>query len=253
MFAFLYQTVGGAVIFPLFYVAYLYSSSSDGYFASGREIPLSYATALLPAGLLGYLVPTIAMYVPGLDATTRQNVVAFWQFSPIVANLLVVAFGLMAPTPAASKEKGSDVPHIKGLFFVTGVVSAVAHVLIVAWCASSFDPKQSLAYVFLPNAATRKDGFAIGAHYLFQVDWWGCWASTLLWLWICVVDVARLQRGSVSAGGLVKSALVISSLALITGPGTVVSIIGYWREEKLVLLESGRGASTSKPRKSKAV
>ncbi|KAF2416274.1 hypothetical protein EJ08DRAFT_709293 [Tothia fuscella] len=63
-FAFFYQTIGGAVIIPLYYLTYQYSYMTDGRHSSGREVSLSYARALVPATLLGYLIPTIAMYSP---------------------------------------------------------------------------------------------------------------------------------------------------------------------------------------------
>ncbi|RYP47019.1 hypothetical protein DL768_006879 [Monosporascus sp. mg162] len=265
LFGFLYQTVGGAVVVPLFYVAYVAASRDDAYHRSGRELRPGYARALLPATVLGYLVPTLAMFAHGYwgrNLHVTQALIAFWQPAPLLVDALLVVFAYVLPcfpsssapsssssslTPvsrasARAPPKNGDVPHLKRLYLVAGLVSAVVHVGTLYACLSSSDPQLSLRHVFVPSRATWRDGPTPGLHWIFQWDWWGIVASSLLWSWVVVADALRLLHGrkNVAASRLVGVAVGIVALALVAGPGTAIAAVWSWREDKLVMIEEGR-------------
>ncbi|RYP72906.1 hypothetical protein DL771_003944 [Monosporascus sp. 5C6A] len=265
LFGLLYQTVGGAVVVPLFYVAYVAASRDDTYHRSGRELRPGYARALLPATVLGYLVPTLAMFAHGYWARNlhvTQALIAFWQPAPLLVDALLVAFASVLPcfpsssapsssssslTPmsrasAGAPPRNGDVPHLKRLYLVAGLVSAAVHFGTLYACLSSSDPQLSLRHVLVPRRATWRDGATPGLHWIFQWDWWGIVASSLLWCWVVVADALRLLHGreNVAASRLVGVAVGIAALALVAGPGTVIAAVWSWREGKLVMIEEGR-------------
>ncbi|RYP28085.1 hypothetical protein DL766_006078 [Monosporascus sp. MC13-8B] len=266
LFGFLYQTVGGAVFVPLFYVAYVAVSRDDAYHRSGGELRPGYARALLPATVLGYLVPTLAMFAHGYwgrDLHVTQALIAFWQPAPLLVDALLVVFAAVlalfpsssssspsssssltsvSVTSARAPPRSGDVPHLKRLYLVAGLVSAAVHVGTLYACLSSSDPQLSLRHVFVPNRATWSDGATLGLHWIFQWDWWGIAASSLLWCWVVVADALRLLHGreNVAASRLVGVAVGIVALALVAGPGTAVAAVWSWREDKLVMIEEGR-------------
>ncbi|RYP23211.1 hypothetical protein DL767_008894 [Monosporascus sp. MG133] len=263
LFGFLYQTVGGAVVVPLFYVAYVAASrDDDAYHRSGRELRPGYARALLPATVLGYLVPTLAMFAHGYwgrNLHVTQALIAFWQPAPLLVDALLAVFASVLPwfppssasssslTPvsrasARAPPKNGDVPHLKRLYLVAGLVSVAAHVGTLYACLSSSDPRLSLRHVFVPDRSTWRDGPTPGLHWIFQWDWWGIVASSLLWCWVVVADALRLLHGreNVAASRLVGVAVGIVALALVAGPGTAIAAVWSWREDKLVMIEEGR-------------
>lgn len=293
LWALLYQTVGAAVIAPLFCVAHLAASAGDdgvggnerargggrGRDRGQQQLRPGYARALLPATALGYLGPTLAMYAHGRwggDLYATQGLIAFWQPAPLLVEVLLVLF---AALPIARGKEGggndnnsirSDLPHLKRLYLFAAVVPALAHfgtlyrvffsapASAATSIAASDDTLSNrlafFAHVFLPSRATWRDSTALGLHWIFQWDWWGVGAASLLWCWVVACDVLRLLRrhssrdGNGSGNGrnwwpwLFEVGAVgaaIGAVAVVAGPGTAVAAVWSWRESKLVLLEEG--------------
>lgn len=59
------QTIGFALVGPLYYAAYIWASADENYWwPLSRQVPTPYAKTILPALLLGYLLPTLLMLLP---------------------------------------------------------------------------------------------------------------------------------------------------------------------------------------------
>ncbi|KAI0383242.1 hypothetical protein F5Y04DRAFT_31274 [Hypomontagnella monticulosa] len=248
--SFLYQLIGAAVIAPLYYLAYVFASASDAYYSEGREVSAGYAKSLLPAVVLGYLIPTAAMfYVPLSDITTVQNIIAFWQPAPIYVSVLLLVFSLFVPSsPSGSAaNKNADVKHLKRVYLLVGLVAAVSHATTVYKLLTSDSAQLAFEYVFLPNRATWKDSMALGLHYIFQLDFFGAFGSTLIWCWLAVYDVLRIL-GKPSALDLIKTFLGIAFVTVVAGPGTAIVMVWNWREDRLVMIESGVRGTWKKPK-----
>ncbi|KAI0972360.1 hypothetical protein F4678DRAFT_430096 [Xylaria arbuscula] len=251
LFVVFYQTIAGAAIIPLYYVAHVLTSAQDTYYTTGRKVSLPYAKGLLFSITLGYLVPTLAMYVPGLDTSTQQFLVFLWQPSPGFVNFFLFASSLLlSDKSSGGKGNGNsraDVPHLKRVYNAAAIVCTINHLATLAVCATSSNPQLSFSYVFIPERSTWLESTTAGLHYIFQVDWWGCFLPTLLWAWIAVYDVHRLLLGSAGFVNLVKWAVYIVGLTVALGPGGMLAVVWSWREDRLVLIESGvRG--TLKPK-----
>ncbi|KAI0911243.1 hypothetical protein F4823DRAFT_586459 [Ustulina deusta] len=248
LFVVFYQTIAGAAIIPLYYLAHIVISKSDAYYAGGRKVSLPHARGLLFSVGVGYLLPTLAMYVPGLSASTLQFLVFLWQPSPGFVNMFLFASSLLLSGGASRSAKSPDVKHLKRVYAAAAVVCAVNHFVTLYVCATSSDPQLSFSYVFLPNRETWMESTTAGLHYIFQVDWWGCFIPTLLWAWIAVYDVHRLLLGGASIAQLVKWAVHIVGLTVALGPGGMLAVVWSWREDRLVMIESGVRGTIQKPK-----
>ncbi|KAK7754016.1 hypothetical protein SLS62_004115 [Diatrype stigma] len=271
--ALLYQTVGAAVVVPLFCVAHLAAADDDdGDTAAGgvkrgeeggrrqRQVMRpGYARALLPATAVAYLVPTLAMYAHGHwggDLHATQGLIAFWQAAPLLVDVLLVLFASLPSIPVSVENKKdgrkSDLPHLQRLYLFAAIVSALAHlgtlycIFFSASASASLSRLAFFAHVFLPSRATWHDSTALGLHWIFQWDWLGVVAASLLWCWVLVCDVLRLLRRTSGGGGgggrkwlfeVGAAGAAIIAIAVVVGPGTAVAAVWSWREDKLALLE----------------
>ncbi|KAJ7163920.1 hypothetical protein C8R43DRAFT_989174 [Mycena crocata] len=249
LFALFYQTVGGAIIIPLYYLISAIISTGDAYHLSGRAVPMEYARGLLFAVLVGYLAPTVAMFVPWDSFETRQLWTAVWQFAPAFVNLLLLlcSFILPSTTSGTAGEKNGDVPYLKRIYIVAAAVSTLNHIATVYLCLTSSNPQMTLSRVFLPYRSNWKDSTTLGLHYLFQVDWWGCFVPALVWAWVSVYDMLRIL-GKPTAWDYILTAVNITWLSLVAGPGTALALVWLWREDRLVMIEDGVKGTWKKPK-----
>ncbi|RYP15677.1 hypothetical protein DL765_005571 [Monosporascus sp. GIB2] len=171
-FAFFYRLLGGAVICPLWFVAYTLASARKAYFLEGGDVSLSRAKALVAAMVLGCITLTLAMHVPYADIATTQYVTAFWQFVPMVVDLPVFLFSALLPasppaspnTPAPGSESG-DMEHLRRLCRVLFVTAALGHIATTGAMLTSTRPQLGLCHVFLPSRERRMLGYGRAMHW----------------------------------------------------------------------------------------
>jgi hypothetical protein len=233
------QTIGGGPIVPLYYLCYIFSSRSDAYFRSGRFIMVRCAKAILPSVILGYIIPTIAMYYPWNNNFLQQNMIAFWQFAPLVVNILTFILELyyfMNENLKGVVIENPDVKYLNRIYIFAGAITAINHIGTLLICLTSSNPQLSLRYVFLPDSSKRLISTTLDVHYIFQIDEWWSFGPSLIWCWIAIFDIQRLN-GSLSVLGMAKVALGIAAGTLLLGPGATMALVWYRREEMLVQLE----------------
>jgi len=234
--ALFYQTVGGAIVIPLYYLAYLRDTRGSGYWsADSRQVPLSYAKSLLPALVLGYLVPTILMFLPYSDANlwTTQGMIALWQPCPFFVNVILWALSTVNASLDASTEESKpslgDVEYLGSTYTVVFVVSALTHMGTVLVCLMSSDPHHSFGNVFLPRSSDAPSlTAALGG--IFQVDFWIIFAASLAWACLAVWDLKRLGKTDISLG---KVAALMAAGTVAVGPAATVTGVWYWREHAM--------------------
>lgn len=245
--------MGAAAIIPLFYVAYTLSSKKDSYLSSGREVPLGYARALLPATVIGYLVPTLVIYYPWGDINITQNLTALWQPAPMFPGILLLVLApLLSPSSPSSVEAAKktttmtlDRKYLRQIYLVAGIISAITHLVTLYICLTSSNPQLSLSYVFLPSKATWKDSTVMGLHYTFQWDSWFVFVSSIAWTWLVVMDTLRsLKAAGPTLYDMVLTAFNLSWISFLGGPGTAMAMTWQWRENKMAMIEEGEKKST---------
>lgn len=243
--ALFYQTVGGAIIIPLYYIAYFNHSTTSKYWStSGRPVPLAYAKALLPALVIGYLVPTIALFLPDSDPEQklRQFLVFFWQPCPLYVNGLLFVlsrvFSSPSDTPRAVEKKGAstattvqDVKYLNSLYIVAFAVTAAAHFATFYIILTSTEPQHSFTHVFVKPYDWGQSGVTKGLHAVFQADYWIIFLATLIWAYLAIWDLKRGRKTDVS---LITAFLMIVIGSVVVGPAAVLAGVWYWRENVMV-------------------
>lgn len=253
--AVLYQLRGIGLIAPLYMAVSTYVSSGIVYFSpSTRNLSASTARAILPALVLGYVVPTMLMFFPLADALhTRQLFIALWQPAPVYVTILTRVFsrvcksvgsGSVAKTDTAAVDRKAnrDIPHLQTLYAVAGCIAACFHlVLLLSGVASGTDfiTKAFIPFDSFAQVSTLTDGVVV----FFQNDFLIVAVATLLWCLASMWDLHRLGISNIS--GLVALPILLLS-ALAFGPGATVAAVWYWREQVLSRTSFPRHASPSR-------
>ncbi|OQV04581.1 hypothetical protein CLAIMM_09441 [Cladophialophora immunda] len=247
IYALFYQTVGGAIIVPIYYLAYLYDTSSNQYWTKPRRVPLPYAKALLPAVVIGYLIPTILMFLPysAPDLWTTQAMVAFWQPSPWYVDGLLWLLPKFYPGGAsttharAKQEKASghdDIGYLNTVYMVSFAVAALSHVAVMSTCLLSSNPQHSFQHMFLPPSADGVHASLVqGIHGIFQADYWIIFAASVAWAYLAIWDLKRAGLKRDVGLGAALAAMVLGCVVL--GPAATVTLVWWWREGVLVAAE----------------
>jgi hypothetical protein len=228
--ALLYQTVGGAVIIPLYYLALMHESADKDYYSpAARHIPIHYAKALLPSLLIGYLLPTLAMYLPlgDPDLYRTQGLVALWQFSPWIVNLLIFlisnVYKKLGSSPPQAKTTTTD---MKSLYLMIIFVCTIFHLTTLYTCLT--DPSISLHHTLLLLPSPERLSLIGGLRYIFQADFWLIFAAALVGDILTMWDMKRMGREKVAWWRVLLRTGVVS---VLVGPGTVLASWAYRREE----------------------
>lgn len=237
LWALFYQTIGGAIIIPLYYLFYMReSSSADYYTPASVQVPAPYAKALLPSLVLGYLLPTLAMFAPfpGGDTDLRltQGLIAFWQITPLVVNLLLVLFSTAySKSGPSTREKSPRPPledggkHLNRLYLTLLLLSSATHILILGICLSS--PQLSLSSIFFLVPLPHRLTLTGGLHTIFQADFLIIFAAALAGAFLAMSDLKRISRTDLSlwevAGGMLLGTVVV-------GPGATLVEVWWVRE-----------------------
>ncbi|CAG8052089.1 unnamed protein product [Penicillium salamii] len=249
----LYQLRGIGLIAPIYFAMSIFHSASVGYFTpTSRTIPVSVAQALLPALVLGFVLPTMMMFFPLQDTlSSRQVFIALWQPAPIYVALLtdIVSRGIKwlgrsAPVRLDDQFGTSvcgDIPYLRIVYAAVGGISACFHfALILSWIASGSG--------FITRALIPLDSFgqvsslADGIFIFFQNDFLLVAIATMLWCLTSIWDMYRMGISNVSwQVGCVG--LVLACTAV--GPGATAAAVWYWREKTLSRTSFGQHPSAS--------
>lgn len=236
----LYQLRGIGLIAPLYFISSTFVSSGIAYFSPNtRTLPESTARALLPALILGFVVPTIMLFFPLADAlNTRQVFIALWQPAPVYVVILTQIFSRViksissstitnTDSATAESKPNRDIPYLQTLYAVVGGIAACFHMaLLLSWAALGTN---FITKTFIPSEAfAQVTTIADGVFIFFQNDFLLITAATLLW---CLASVWDLYRIGVSnfSWQVALVGLILGSLAI--GPGATVAAVWYWREE----------------------
>jgi len=214
-------------------------SGPNTYFLSGRTVPVQYARLILPSTLILYLVPTLAIFIPGQSIERIQDLVAFWQFAPLLVNVpLWFAAPSVSSQPASGKAKTADLPHLKVLYYVLFFVSLASHWFAVFYIMASETPGVDLVRVFLPSRAHWLTSMDQGLLWIFQWDWIIIAIMHVLPAIVAVFDVQRfVPEIDTDSDRLFKGVYIVGALVALGGPGAALAAIWGFREEQLVVVE----------------
>ena len=249
------QNFAYAVIIPIYLVAHLSTSPTIDSLSAGDYAVDVFDTLSVPLAMsLGYALPTVLMSLPApkiLDHSTKQNLMAAWQFFPVWVSLLQPVIAFVMRSFSSSKGSGGNskpAPNasMKALRFVyiflivaagASQFSTMSIIAISEWFpamfASEYVGVMSLSKVFLPQAitpSTKMSSIGEGAHMLVQCD--ECIGSLSIALWSIVLLVQGYQNQRKSPDYVSLALYGVVAMAL-TGPlGFAVACI--WARDELV-------------------
>ncbi|KAJ9144948.1 FAD/NAD(P)-binding domain-containing protein [Pleurostoma richardsiae] len=237
----LVQWAGVGIYMPLYYAAYTWVSDVEPYWwPLNRFVPIHYAKSLLWANLIGYVLPTILMFLPWKAPFTIQNFEALWQPAPMFVPLLTTIFGAIYSwrypltlegklTPRAKDQPG-DIAELRLIYVITGAMGVLLHWGVMFKLLSSTDPNLTLSSVFIPDFSATPKVLGEGIRNLFMADFWGYYVASYVWCASAVWDLKRVGRTDADVG---KAAVAILAAHFVLGPGAVMSAVWYWREGAL--------------------
>ncbi|KAK0664378.1 FAD-dependent monooxygenase andE [Lasiodiplodia hormozganensis] len=231
------QIQGIGVIAPLYFLLSVWTTSRTLYTrAVGRPVPTAVAHTILPAALLGYVVPTILMFLPYGNANTLQSLIAFWQPSPLWVSALTYAGkrvieAISKPTPFDMYAK-ADVQPLRRAYGVAFWLCATVHVAVVAYVALSSLPSVAFANVFggLPNPLNVRSAPSFEEHLFVFLKFDFAFSASAAMLW-CLYSVWELRRNgwATTKEALVAAVAVLGGQVLV-GPAAVFTGLWWWRE-----------------------
>ncbi|PVH78698.1 hypothetical protein DL98DRAFT_421668 [Cadophora sp. DSE1049] len=234
--ALFYQTVGGAVIIPLWYLLFFRNSTREtSWTPASRRVDSAYAKALLPSLVLGYLVPTVAIYAPFPDPgfKIRQALIAFWQPCPLYVNLLlvVISTAIRKNEPVVTVNKSeTSLKYLHRLYITNFAVSAVVHVITMVLCISAKVPQVNFVHSLIRVPVADRLTMLGCLHYIFQVDGLIILGTALAAAWGVMWDLKHLGKADISTGEI---AFQMAVATVLFGPAATVSGVWLLREHML--------------------
>lgn len=196
------------------------------------------AKAILPAVILGYIIPSMLLFFPYTDTDTHQVIIAFWQPAPVLVPILTGIFSYFTTKLRAGQHSNESsnrtkedtyLPHLSAVYKATGIIAACFHAFVIIGCVVLSD-------FSLTDVLLRKDSFAPvsdladGVFVFFQND---CLMTAVAVFLCCMVTVWDLYRVGLSnvtlLGGL---GAVVAGFGLV-GPGATAAAVWCWREHLL--------------------
>ena len=238
--AIFYQALGGAVFLPLHDLCYIFVARRPSYLRAGRAVPVHVAKALIPALLIGYLLPTCLLFIRRYSQQTVLYLIAVWQFTPFYINILVGIFGSMLKTSPTSTNKAmsSESNYLITVYLISVLASATAHITTLSGILSGNPAEVSLASIFLPSQSRLLKSTGQDLHHIFQWDWIVIATSSFIWALYAVAEISaeRQVLGMKHSSTRIISLMAISTILL--GPGGTLAAVWWWREIALIEIEN---------------
>ncbi|KAL0578962.1 hypothetical protein V5O48_003054 [Marasmius crinis-equi] len=259
-----YNFQGIGVIGPLYYLLSVWTTRPGNAMynrVAGRRIPEFVASAILPGTILGYIVPSVLMFIPAVHRSpVIPYIVALWQFAPALAEALIILFGRLFAHLQRSRGKEvtqspttdiqtafsrSDLPHLRRAYLVAFIFSFFIHValLFALFTQPSSDPLAPNAisftrlFTFAPTRLapnpTREILLAESLFRFLKFDFWYSLTSVLCYSLYSVY--ALRARGFITTEKAVRAAVMLIISQVVVGPSASVAGMWYWREGILAL------------------
>lgn len=233
-----YQLLGIGKVAPFYFLLSVYTTSRSVYArTTGRPVPSNVAKVLLPALCLGYVIPTILMFLPHEDIITQQNAIAFWQASPLYVSLLVWAGSKALSATKATKPldleifENKDLPYLQSGYAFCFFATAITHISMLVYTGLSNSVSISQSFFSLPGLET------IDIPGFFKYDMLLCFGSVAVWLLYSVFELRRL--GYITTSTSFKAAGLTIASGVFVGPGAAYAAVWAWRESVIASYTKG--------------
>lgn len=247
------QLRGLGLVGHLYYLAAIFTASNS---VIERHVPVAVSKAVLPAVCLGYILPTIMMFLPFQDDTIWERLIVFWQPTPalVAALTILIAAGirLYESSKHAHKDKYTatvdqakdwynkrDLAALKTTYAFVFASSALLHVSIVLYAWT--DSRLSLAGIFcnLPSPFVSDWGItdlAEATLIFFKYDLVFSSIPLLVFLLHTIWDIRKL--GYITTSTALETVLAVLVGQVVVGPPATYAGLWYWRETVLADLST---------------
>ena len=182
---------------------------------------------------------------------THQVILAAWQLDPLWVSLVQgVAVFLLKRVLLRSGNTDNDeakaVWWTRASYLLAALSSALGHLYVLGTICFSDDLRLSYTRLYVPILLSEPNGSdrkLMGGPWLFlQYDLIIIALSSLSWAYLLSV---KLVHGKAAADSSILMALILGGIIL--GPGATVSLVLWWREDRIEMTRTSR--STSKATK----
>lgn len=224
---------------PFYVLAFFFSSSPIAYWMPAeRFVPERFSRAALPALALGFLAPSALMAAPMVSAGVEeytQQIIAFWQVTPVLTSWLAEAIARFQGRSAASGKQGPledyaglDIANLNRLYGAVFLVAASTHaavMLAVVWVV-----RLSVGGIFFNNQTVAQVGSVVeGVSIFIKYDLLLTVAATMV---LCVINLMEMKRVGLIEGSTLKRVCYLVAGCAAVGPGATLVGLWKWRERK---------------------
>ena len=247
--------MAAATVGPLYAIVYLSVSPLASELSlpglATESLAPTTSTYTLPISLtVGYLVPAIAMAMPSPSLVSngfQQVAIALWNIFPLIVCFMQKALGgIAARVGERKKKRGPNTRHhlkaVRFAYIFGLVISTVTHTAILSLSLSTkilpflFQPSyaQALgpsALLVPPVALTTVPSLGDGVRSFLLWDQVFAYSTMLILGYVQlqrVLQASRARTQPYSIAGLVAIGIIVM------GPGSVVLILNWTREEELL-------------------
>lgn len=235
VFGIAYQLFGIGMVAPLYFLLSMYTGSRKIYTrTTGRAIHSTVAKGLLPAVLLGYVIPALAMFIPHDSNISKQNTIAFWLASPVYVAGLTWVFSRVveriSSKPTASLDwelfGNKDLVPLQAGYAMVIAATTATHLCSILYARSN----ASVSLVPTVGAVGENGGI----YDWFKYNMVLYFAAILVW---CLYSVFELRRlGYVTTEKAMKAAVAVLVGQVTVGPGATYAGLWAWREDVIASL-----------------
>jgi hypothetical protein len=234
-----------AVTAPLNFLLRIWSTGAS-YTTVGRYIPVAIAKSIVPAILIGYVFPTMSIFVSAIPPTIKQDLILAWQFAALLVSALVLAFskasGPAELDPVFDVYSLRDVPHLVRGYQLMFTFSLAYHGLFVAAAVLSLGhPVLSIARLCLPYYGGSE------ADPLFSLLKLDLAFAALACLLYGIYSVYELRyKGLITPLYAFQVSAMFLGAQVVVGPGAALVGLWWWRELQLAGTRSDEQAPVVK-------
>jgi hypothetical protein len=211
-----------------------------------RAIRVTTARALVPALVLGFLVPTALMFGPTPNQSRWQDWVALFQVTPPLVSILIMIFDhtmrlwnrLTQPTPKDSDKhpewySTADVPLLKTAYAVVAVIQATVHLVSIAYALSHPDLSISAVFFNLPHPF-RLDWNLSLAETVFAILRYDMLLTHVAIAMHNLYNIWELRgQGYISSARALQAAVLVVLGQVAVGSGATWALLWTWREDAI--------------------
>ncbi|KAL6703175.1 hypothetical protein ACN47E_010168 [Coniothyrium glycines] len=215
------------------------------YTIGGRETVLGYTIAkrdvqgLLPAIVLGYVLPTLTMFVPAVPSQLRQDLILVWIFSAVIISVCLRLFSEPLNFGVSLKKfqhrSLTTSTALETTYKIMTAITTTYHVLsVAALLYYKGEPTLALGRLLVPQWNEPEQHPGSQQAYMFTYLKYDLLYAVLSLVFYGICSIFELRsQGLVTTQAAVKAGALFVLSQPIIGPGASIVCLWWWREARL--------------------